>query len=57
MLKKVCSFGEDKESINVKADYVIDKEIGGIMFLGTGLSTYNCYVPMQVATERIAWYQ
>lgn len=30
--KKVFLSTEDKQSIDVKADYVIDKEIGGIMF-------------------------
>jgi len=34
---------EDKDSINVKADYVIDKEIGGIMFWELA-GDYNCYV-------------
>ncbi|MCR9421079.1 chitinase C-terminal domain-containing protein [Vibrio sp. RM-69-4] len=34
---------EDKESINTKADYVIDKEIGGIMFWELA-GDYNCYV-------------
>ncbi|KPL97263.1 glycosyl hydrolase family 18 protein [Vibrio splendidus] len=34
---------EDKQSIDVKADYVIDKEIGGIMFWELA-GDYNCYV-------------
>ncbi|MFA0611744.1 chitinase C-terminal domain-containing protein [Vibrio sp. 10N.222.49.B4] len=34
---------EDKDSIDVKADYVIDKEIGGIMFWELA-GDYNCYV-------------
>ncbi|MCV5941410.1 chitinase C-terminal domain-containing protein, partial [Escherichia coli] len=34
---------EDKASIEVKADYVIDKEIGGIMFWELA-GDYNCYV-------------
>ncbi|MDE1229955.1 chitinase C-terminal domain-containing protein [Vibrio aestuarianus] len=34
---------EDKESINVKADYVIDKEIGGIMFWELA-GDYSCYM-------------
>lgn len=34
---------EDKASINVKSDYVIDKEIGGIMFWELA-GDYNCYV-------------
>lgn len=34
---------EDKQSINTKADYVIDKEIGGIMFWELA-GDYNCYV-------------
>ncbi len=33
---------EDKDSIKVKADYVIDKEIGGIMFWELA-GDYNCY--------------
>lgn len=34
---------EDKQSIDVKADYVIDKEIGGIMFWELA-GDYNCYI-------------
>ncbi len=41
--KSVFLSTEDKESINVKADYVIDKEIGGIMFWELA-GDYNCYV-------------
>ncbi|MGR5062315.1 chitinase C-terminal domain-containing protein [Photobacterium sp. DNB22_13_2] len=41
--KKVFLSTEDKASINVKADYVIDKEIGGIMFWELA-GDYNCYV-------------
>ncbi|MFM2586794.1 chitinase C-terminal domain-containing protein [Vibrio sp. TBV020] len=33
---------EDEASVNVKADYVIDKEIGGIMFWELA-GDYNCY--------------
>ncbi len=41
--KKVFLSTEDKESINTKANYVIDKEIGGIMFWELA-GDYNCYV-------------
>ncbi|MDO6542284.1 chitinase C-terminal domain-containing protein [Photobacterium sanguinicancri] len=41
--KKVFLSTEDKDSINVKADYVIDKGIGGIMFWELA-GDYNCYV-------------
>ncbi len=41
--KKVFLSTEDKDSINVKADYVIDQEIGGIMFWELA-GDYNCYV-------------
>jgi chitinase len=41
--KKVFLSTEDVESINVKADYVVDKEIGGIMFWELA-GDYNCYV-------------
>ncbi len=41
--KKVFLSTEDKESINTKASYVIDKEIGGIMFWELA-GDYNCYV-------------
>ncbi|MGF1723792.1 chitinase C-terminal domain-containing protein [Photobacterium nomapromontoriensis] len=41
--KKVFLSTEDKASINVKADYVIDQEIGGIMFWELA-GDYNCYV-------------
>lgn len=41
--KKVFLSTEDKASINIKADYVIDKEIGGIMFWELA-GDYNCYV-------------
>lgn len=34
---------EDQASVSVKADYVIDKEIGGIMFWELA-GDYNCYV-------------
>ena len=40
--KKVFLSTEDKESINIKADYIIDKEIGGIMFWELA-GDYNCY--------------
>ncbi|MGF1696390.1 glycosyl hydrolase family 18 protein [Vibrio lamellibrachiae] len=40
--KSVFLSTEDKSSINVKADYVIDKEIGGIMFWELA-GDYNCY--------------
>ncbi|MCK6263617.1 chitinase C-terminal domain-containing protein [Vibrio sp. ZSDE26] len=40
--KSVFLSTEDKTSINVKADYVIDKEIGGIMFWELA-GDYNCY--------------
>ncbi|MGY3571440.1 chitinase C-terminal domain-containing protein [Vibrio paucivorans] len=40
--KSVFLSTEDKASINVKADYVIDKEIGGIMFWELA-GDYNCY--------------
>ncbi|MGF1688645.1 glycosyl hydrolase family 18 protein [Photobacterium japonica] len=48
--KKVFLSTEDKDSINVKADYVIDKGIGGIMFWELA-GDYNCYV-MNGAGER-----
>ncbi|MGD8110307.1 chitinase C-terminal domain-containing protein [Vibrio sp. TRT 17S01] len=41
--KSVFISTEDKASIGVKADYVIDKEIGGIMFWELA-GDYNCYV-------------
>ncbi|MGF1703769.1 glycosyl hydrolase family 18 protein [Photobacterium makurazakiensis] len=41
--KQVFLSTEDKASINVKADYVIDKEIGGIMFWELA-GDYSCYV-------------
>ncbi|MDY8147205.1 glycosyl hydrolase family 18 protein [Vibrio sp. PBL-C16] len=41
--KSVFLSTEDKASIEVKADYVIDKEIGGIMFWELA-GDYNCYV-------------
>lgn len=41
--KKVFLSTEDKESINVKANYIVDKEIGGIMFWELA-GDYNCYV-------------
>ncbi|KGK11960.1 chitinase [Vibrio navarrensis] len=41
--KSVFLSTEDKASINVKADYVIDKEIGGIMFWELA-GDYSCYV-------------
>ncbi len=41
--KKVFLSTEDKESIDTKADYVIDKEIGGIMFWELA-GDYSCYV-------------
>ncbi|OAN17653.1 chitinase [Photobacterium jeanii] len=40
--KKVFLSTEDKDSINVKADYVVDKGIGGIMFWELA-GDYNCY--------------
>ncbi|NLS13301.1 chitinase [Vibrio sp. SM6] len=40
--KKVFLSTEDKASIDIKADYVIDKEIGGIMFWELA-GDYNCY--------------
>ncbi|UXI02473.1 chitinase C-terminal domain-containing protein [Photobacterium sp. TY1-4] len=40
--KKVFLSTEDEQSINVKADYVIDKGIGGIMFWELA-GDYNCY--------------
>ena len=39
---KVFLSTEDKDSINVKANYVIDKEIGGIMFWELA-GDYSCY--------------
>lgn len=39
---KVFLSTEDKASIDIKADYVIDKEIGGIMFWELA-GDYNCY--------------
>lgn len=41
--KKVFLSTEDEASVNVKADYVIDQEIGGIMFWELA-GDYNCYV-------------
>jgi len=41
--KKVFLSTEDEASVSVKADYVIDKEIGGIMFWELA-GDYNCYV-------------
>lgn len=41
--KAVFLSTEDKASVSVKADYVIDKEIGGIMFWELA-GDYNCYV-------------
>ncbi|WP_082008685.1 chitinase C-terminal domain-containing protein [Photobacterium gaetbulicola] len=41
--KQVFLSTEDKASINVKADYVVDKEIGGIMFWELA-GDYNCYL-------------
>ncbi|MDV6250287.1 chitinase C-terminal domain-containing protein [Vibrio sp. EA2] len=41
--KSVFLSTEDKASIEVKADYVIDKEIGGIMFWELA-GDYNCYL-------------
>ena len=41
--KKVFLSMEDKESINIKADYVIDNGIGGIMFWELA-GDYSCYV-------------
>lgn len=40
--KKVFLSTEDKQSIDVKADYVIDKEVGGIMFWELA-GDYSCY--------------
>ncbi|MGR5147158.1 chitinase C-terminal domain-containing protein [Photobacterium alginatilyticum] len=41
--KKVFLSTEDEQSINAKADYVMNKEIGGIMFWELA-GDYNCYV-------------
>ncbi|MGR5243445.1 chitinase C-terminal domain-containing protein [Vibrio sp. PNB23_22_6] len=41
--KSVFLSTEDKASVEVKADYVIDKEIGGIMFWELA-GDYSCYV-------------
>ncbi|WP_419244217.1 chitinase C-terminal domain-containing protein [Photobacterium leiognathi subsp. mandapamensis] len=41
--KSVFISTEDKASVSVKADYVIDKEIGGIMFWELA-GDYNCYL-------------
>jgi chitinase len=41
--KKVFLSTEDQESINVKANYIVDKEIGGIMFWELA-GDYNCYI-------------
>lgn len=41
--KSVFLSTEDKASINIKADYVKDKEIGGIMFWELA-GDYSCYV-------------
>lgn len=41
--KRVFLSTEDKQSIDIKADYVIDKEIGGIMFWELA-GDYNCYI-------------
>ncbi|WP_313897283.1 chitinase C-terminal domain-containing protein [Vibrio qingdaonensis] len=41
--KKVFLSTEDVDSINAKANYVIDKEIGGIMFWELA-GDYNCYI-------------
>ncbi|MFN1516048.1 chitinase C-terminal domain-containing protein [Vibrio owensii] len=41
--KSVFLSTEDKASVEVKAEYVIDKEIGGIMFWELA-GDYNCYV-------------
>lgn len=40
--KKVFLLIEDKQLIDVKVDYVIDKEIGGIMFWEL-VGDYSCY--------------
>lgn len=40
--KSVFLSTEDEQSVSVKADYVIDKEIGGIMFWELA-GDYNCY--------------
>jgi chitinase len=40
--KRVFLSTEDEASVSVKADYVIDKEIGGIMFWELA-GDYNCY--------------
>nr|WET51959.1 chitinase VBCH02 [Vibrio sp.] len=41
--KKVFLSTEDQQSVKLKADYVIDKGIGGIMFWELA-GDYNCYV-------------
>ncbi|MGR5267750.1 chitinase C-terminal domain-containing protein [Vibrio astriarenae] len=41
--KRVFISTEDKASVSVKADYVVDKEIGGIMFWELA-GDYNCYL-------------
>ncbi len=41
--KAVFLSTEDKQSIDIKADYVLDKGIGGIMFWELA-GDYNCYV-------------
>lgn len=41
--KKVFLSTEDQTSVNLKANYVIDKEIGGIMFWELA-GDYNCYL-------------
>ncbi|WP_341662838.1 chitinase C-terminal domain-containing protein [Vibrio sp.] len=41
--KKVFLSTEDKASVQLKADYVIDKEIGGVMFWELA-GDYNCYL-------------
>ncbi|MGT0150406.1 glycosyl hydrolase family 18 protein [Vibrio metschnikovii] len=44
---------EDKQSIDIKADYVIDKEIGGIMFWELAKGDYN-YV-LRTRCQWSAW--
>ncbi|WP_413110410.1 chitinase C-terminal domain-containing protein [Thaumasiovibrio sp. DFM-14] len=41
--KKVFLSTEDEQSVNVKADYIVDKGIGGVMFWELA-GDYNCYI-------------
>jgi len=50
--KSVFLSTEDKASVSVKADYIIDKEIGGIMFWELA-GDYSCYLLATIdATEK-----